>query len=217
MRIAFFGGSFDPPHLGHLAIAHAALAALRLDRVLFVPVGNQPLKPDGATASFADRVAMVTLAIEGEPAFEILLADTPRETPNYTIDSLAILRDSLPPEAEIFLLIGADALRSLSHWHRAAEIPFAAQLIVASRPAEDLSDLPALMPAGVAVEATDDPHRFRLINSQGDISSLTILPDLNYEISATQIRDQVHELSTDSTPLLAPSVFRFIREHHLYE
>ena len=217
MRIAFFGGSFDPPHCGHLAIAHAALAALRLDRVLFVPVGSQPLKPGGAAASFEDRAAMVALAIEGEPAFEMLLVDTPRETPNYTIDSLAILRDSLPPETEIFLLIGADALRSLSYWHRAAEIPFAAQLIVASRPAEDLSDLPALMPASIAVEATDDPHRFLLVNKQSENSSLTILPDLNYEISATQIRDQVQELRADSTPLLVPSVFRFIREHHLYE
>src|SRR4051794_33636357 len=64
-RVAFFGGSFDPPHLGHLAVARAARAALQLDRVLFAPVGAQPLKPQGSTAPFPDRVAMTELAIGG--------------------------------------------------------------------------------------------------------------------------------------------------------
>src|SRR5947209_15565723 len=76
-RVAFFGGSFDPPHLGHLAVASAARDALRLDRVLFAPVGAQPLKPAGSTAAFADRLAMTELAIAGEPGFEISLADAP--------------------------------------------------------------------------------------------------------------------------------------------
>ena len=89
-RIAFFGGSFDPPHLGHLAVAHAALAALPLDTVLFAPVGAQPLKPAGSTASFDDRVEMTRLAIEGERAFRISLADAPRPNgkPNYTLETL---------------------------------------------------------------------------------------------------------------------------------
>src|SRR5215469_4855309 len=84
-RIAFFGGSFDPPHRGHLAIARAALQALHLDRVLFAPVGAQPLKPEGATASFDDRVAMTRLAIAEEPRFEVSLADAPAPSgaPNY--------------------------------------------------------------------------------------------------------------------------------------
>ena len=131
MRIAFFGGSFDPPHLGHLAIARAAREKLRLEMVLFAPVGHQPLKPDGASASFEDRVAMLRLAIAGESSFQLSMADAPGETPNYTIDTLTRLREELDPAAELFLLIGADALRSLSQWHRAAEIPFAASLIVA--------------------------------------------------------------------------------------
>src|SRR5215469_14916173 len=76
-RIAFFGGSFDPPHLGHLAIARAARDALQLDRVLFAPVGAQPLKPKGSTASFEDRLAMTELAIAGERGFEVSLADAP--------------------------------------------------------------------------------------------------------------------------------------------
>lgn len=76
-RIAFFGGSFDPPHLGHLAVARAARAALGLDRMLFAPVGAQPLKPAGLRASFEDRLAMTELAIAGEREFEVSLADAP--------------------------------------------------------------------------------------------------------------------------------------------
>ena len=100
-RIAFFGGSFDPPHLGHLAVARAAREALALDTVLFAPVGTQPLKPTGSTAGFDDRVAMTRLAIAGEPAFEISLADAPKPSgaPNYTLDTLRKLKSELPKMA----------------------------------------------------------------------------------------------------------------------
>ena len=114
-RVAFFGGSFDPPHNGHLAIARAARQALQLDRILFAPVAAQPLKPHGSSASFRDRVAMTRLAIAEEPAFELSLLDAPEEpapspstpappnyTPNYTIDTLQRLRAQLPPATRLF-------------------------------------------------------------------------------------------------------------------
>src|ERR1700728_4305611 len=93
-RVAFFGGSFDPPHIGHVAVARAARQALHLDRVLFAPVGLQPLKPTGPSASFEDRVAMTRLAIAGQPGFELSLADAPKAAgaaPNFTIDTLTTL------------------------------------------------------------------------------------------------------------------------------
>ena len=88
-RVAFFGGSFDPPHKGHLAIAHAARTALGLDSILFAPVGAQPLKPNGLTASFEDRLAMTRLAIACEPEFAVSLADAPKPSgaPNYTLET----------------------------------------------------------------------------------------------------------------------------------
>ncbi len=97
-RIAFFGGSFDPPHLGHIGVARAAQVALHLDTVLFAPVGVQPLKPLGSTASFEDRVAMTELAIKGLPQFAISFADAPDAggTPNYTFDTLLRLRQQFP-------------------------------------------------------------------------------------------------------------------------
>jgi nicotinate (nicotinamide) nucleotide adenylyltransferase len=145
-RVAFFGGSFDPPHLGHLAIARAARDAFHLDRVLFAPVGAQPLKPEGSSASFEDRLAMTRLAIENEPGFELSLADAPKSSParspqqppdyspNYTIDTLEGLRAEFGPACALYCLMGADAFFGLRRWHRAAEIPYAAALIVASRP-----------------------------------------------------------------------------------
>src|ERR1700675_1995993 len=126
-RVAFFGGSFDPPHLGHLAIARAARDALHLDRVLFAPVGAQPLKPLGPTVSFDDRVAMTQLAIAGEPAFELSRIDAPNPEgqPNYTLETLRTIRQELGPHADLFCLMGADSFVSLRRWHGAAEIPFA--------------------------------------------------------------------------------------------
>ena len=112
-RVAFFGGSFDPPHLGHLAIARAARDALRLDRVLFAPVGAQPLKPAGSTVPFSDRLAMTELAIAGEPGFEISLADAPASAgrPNYTLETLRTLSAGLPAHGCLFCLMGADSFR----------------------------------------------------------------------------------------------------------
>jgi len=158
-RVAFFGGSFDPPHLGHLEVARAAHAALGLETVLFAPVGEQPLKPQGSPAAFAHRLAMTRLAIAGDPAFAVSLADAPKPSgiPNYTFDTLLALRAQLPPDGVLFCLMGADAFAGLRRWHRAAEIPFVAPLIVASRPGEQLDDLKAFLPDGLMIEALPLP------------------------------------------------------------
>src|SRR5258708_5782019 len=126
MRIAFFGGTFDPPHLGHLGLARAAQQALALDKVLFAPVAQQPLKPSGSSPSFEDRVAMTQRPTPGQPNFEISPADAPNPAipPNYTADTLTRLRQSLPTDTDLYLLLGADSLRTIAQWHRAPEIPF---------------------------------------------------------------------------------------------
>jgi nicotinate-nucleotide adenylyltransferase len=151
-RVAFFGGSFDPPHLGHLAVARAAREALGLDSVLFAPVGAQPLKPRGSTVSFVHRLAMTRLAIAGEPGFAVSLADAPEPSgaPNYTLETLLALRAELPPESALFCLMGADSFAGFRRWHRAAEIPFVAPLIIASRPGQPL-DLKAALPEGLEI------------------------------------------------------------------
>jgi nicotinate-nucleotide adenylyltransferase len=228
-RIALFGGSFDPPHQGHIGIARAAQTALDLDTVLFAPVGIQPLKLHGSTADYKDRVAMTELAIQGEPGFAICLADKPKPngTPNYTIDTLLQLRKEFPLAA-LFTLIGADSLLSLPHWHRGAEVPFVAPLIVASRPGEHLEDLAAILPAGLSI-CEDDPRasestggtlrEFTLRNAAGASTRFYLLPGLQIEISATEVRQQVSaalDRLCAGHELLPDAVCHYIAEHGLY-
>ena len=237
-RIAFFGGSFDPPHRGHLAVAHAAQAALDLDTVLFAPVGAQPLKPLGSTASFEDRVAMTRLAIANEPGFALSLADAPKKndasttpdhTPNYTFDTLVALKRDLPPYSELFCLLGADSFLTLKHWHRGAEIPFIAPLIVASRPGQNLADLAEALPAGLSLEpcfsspvAAIELRTCTLRNASGATAPFHLLPGLHIDISATAIREEVQS-EVARIPAgeghhsdLPDAVFDYIAAHNLY-
>lgn len=223
-RIAFFGGSFDPPHLGHLAVARAAREALALDTVLFAPVGAQPLKPQGSTASYTDRAAMTELAIANESGFALSRADAPDPAgkPNYTLDTLRRLRAEMPAYAQLFCLMGADSFVNLRHWHGAADIPFAASLIVASRPGQNLGDIAALLPEGLSLSPDDtgfSSHspsiqslRYCLRNTAGQTASFYLLPDLDVPISATELRQQ--EVSDPSA--IPPPVLDYIRLHHLY-
>ena len=226
-RIAFFGGSFDPPHLGHIAVARAAQQALALNKVLFAPVGLQPLKPSGSSAGFQHRVAMTQLAIAGHPGFELSLIDAPKthtssSAPNFTVDTLTRLRHSLPRETQLFLLLGADSFHTFHQWHRAAEIPFLANLIIASRPGEDLEHPSSSLPSHIALNPLpDEPNRYLLTNPAGDRSQLILLPNLNYDISATQLRNQIQRPpitgQTNEPPMLDPVVLAYIHQHHLYE
>ena len=237
-RVAFFGGSFDPPHLGHLAVAHAALAAMPLDSVLFAPVGTQPLKPAGSTASFADRVEMTQLAIAYEPAFKLCLADAPRPEgrPNYTLETLeAVMRD-LPKDCRLYCLMGADSFAGLKQWYRAAEICFVAPLIVASRPGQPLDDLKAMLPGGLRLEARcdDEPARtgveaskielrcHTIVDSAGNTSPFYLLPDVDVPISASEIRGWIggreNAKSGDARQSGLPDrVAEYIRSKGLYQ
>ena len=117
MRFALFGGSFDPPHRGHLAIAHAAADRFALDRVLFAPAGRQPLKRDGATASFGERLQLVRLACRADRRFHPSAIDAPHldGSPNYTINVLeALARDNTG--SSLFNLAGADSFHTLAEW-----------------------------------------------------------------------------------------------------
>jgi len=135
-------------------VARAAQEALGLDSVLFAPVGTQPLKPQGTVAGFEDRLAMTRLAIAAVPAFALSLADAPRPSgePNYTLETLLALRAQLPRQSTLFCLMGADSFAAFRRWHRAAEIPFVAPLIVASRPGEYLNNLDSALPDGLTFE-----------------------------------------------------------------
>jgi nicotinate-nucleotide adenylyltransferase len=220
MRIAFFGGTFDPPHCGHIAIARAAIRRLELDQVLVAPVGTQPLKGGSAHSSFEDRLAMVALAVAEEPGLMASDVDAPLPDgqPNYTFDTLQRLRGQLQPTDTLFCLLGADSFLTLQSWHRCSELLVLCDFIVAGRPGFSLKEVNAVLPRGVGNTGEHREAgytRFTLSGPSGQSSELFLLPDLDQDISATEIRAALAEGSTPQTVLPA-AVAEYIRAHGLY-
>ena len=134
-RLGVYGGTFDPVHHGHLAVARSAREAFDLDCVLFIPARQSPLRvPPLASAN--DRLAMVRCAVEGVPGLEVSAIDVERPGPSYMIDTLQGLA-SQRPGAELFLILGADALDELPAWRQAERILAAARIIAVPRPGHD--------------------------------------------------------------------------------
>jgi nicotinate-nucleotide adenylyltransferase len=198
MRVALFGGSFDPPHHGHIAIATAAADVFDLDTVLFAPVGRQPLKMDGASASFADRLAMVELACGSDARFAASDLDAPRgdSRPNYTVDTLASLQEAMP-EDRLFYLAGADSFLDLRRWHEPERLLELAEWIVVSRPGFPLADL---SPLGLTAHQKGRVH---------------LLQTVHEDVAATNLRERL-EAGDLCTDVLAPAVSAYIQAHHLY-
>ena len=132
-RIGLFGGTFDPPHLGHLVLAEWARMRLRLDRVVFMPAGTPPHKRGRRLTDAAHRLAMTRLAVRGNPAFVVSAFEARRAGPSFTVDTLRHLRGR-QPGARFYLLMGADSLADFPTWHQPGEIARLATLVVAARP-----------------------------------------------------------------------------------
>jgi nicotinate-nucleotide adenylyltransferase len=198
MRLALFGGSFDPPHYGHIAIATAAADVFDLDQVLFAPVGRQPLKAEGVAASFADRLAMVELACRLDSRFAASDLDAPRSdgTPNYTVQTLAALHEVMP-DARLFNLVGADSFLDLPRWHEPERLLELAEWIVVSRPGFPLADLSAL---GLTPYQRGRVH---------------LLQTVHEDVAATNLRVRL-EAGDPCTDLLDPAVSTYIQAHSLY-
>jgi nicotinate-nucleotide adenylyltransferase len=201
MRIALFGGSFDPPHLGHVAIARAAAEEFRLDAILFAPAGRQPLKRDGHSASFEQRLTMADLTCgDADPAHffpSAIDAPEPDGSPNYTVDTLEALADQYP-EAELFNLAGADSFQLLAKWREPYRVLALAQWIVVSRPG-----VPLAIPAGLEL-------------TPAQRARIHLLDSVHEDVAATNLRERLAQ-GDPCTDLLTPSVAAYIAEHHLYE
>ena len=126
------GGTFDPVHIGHLILGEAAREELGLDRVIFVPTGHSWRKPDREITPAADRLEMLRLAVAGNPNFEVSTLEIEREGPSYSEITLAVLRDA-NPGAEMFFILGRDALADLPNWHDPSAVVSLATLAVAAR------------------------------------------------------------------------------------
>jgi len=132
VRLGIFGGSFDPPHVGHLLVAEDACDALELDRLVFVPAATQPLKVGRVAADATQRLAMVRLMAEGNPRFEVSSAEVDRSGLSFTVETLTHFAAEYPG-AERFFLVGADVLASFARWREPARVLELATLVVLQR------------------------------------------------------------------------------------
>jgi nicotinate-nucleotide adenylyltransferase len=196
-RIAMFGGAFDPPHLGHVAIARAALDQLELDLLLVVPTG-QPWHRAGAASDPEHRLAMARLAFSGIERVLVDDAELRRAGPTYTVDTLDALRHS-HPMAELILILGQDQASNLERWHRWQDVLEIATLCIVGR-----DDPPRPVDAEAAPACGSKPRGF----------SLTLnLPRM--ADSATDIRRRVGA-GQDIGALVPASIARYIAAHKLY-
>lgn len=199
MRIGYFGGSFDPPHRGHLAVACAARDRFNLARVMLAPTGRQPLKPEGASAPFADRLAMTSLLCTGEPSLEASPIEAPRPDggANYTAATLRELQDGLPPGASLFAIVGADAFLGLPHWKDVPALFALAEWVVVSRPGFHPKQMDAL--------GLEPWQRARV----------HLLDSVHDPTSATDLRARLQR-GLPCEAYLPPAVLHYIRDHGLY-
>ncbi len=189
LRLGIFGGTFDPIHKGHLAAARAALEALKLDLVYFVPTWSSLAKQHSASAQ--QRADMVQLAIADEPRFKLSRVDIDRGSPTFTIDTLRSFA-RLNPDAKLFFLLGVDAFASIESWKNSLDLAEMAEFVVLSRPGYqfDEGSLPsAHVHTSLAIDALD--------------------------ISSTDVRNLIVNSGkySDKVP---PEVLKYIREHGLY-
>ena len=190
-RLGVFGGTFDPPHRGHLAVAQAAQRTFALDRVLLV-VANDPWKksPDRAITPAADRLAMVQALARDQAGLEVSDREIRRGGPSYTVVTLRELA-AAHPDSELFLIIGRDLVDDFSSWHESVEIGRLATIVVVDRPGY-----------------VTDPQR--------DWKMLIIEP---VDVSSTELREQLQQtLPADSKALshMTPEVLQVIRSRGLY-
>ncbi len=203
LRIGILGGTFDPIHNGHLAIAEAARRQLELDRVIFIPAGQPWLKArsTGRISSAEHRLAMARLAIADCPHFEASAIEVERPGMTYTVDTLAELRamhNALPGRTELYLILGMDSVRELRRWHEPERLFDMCVLVAVSRP--DTADV-----TRYGFERDFPAAANRFLPLRGPM----------VDVSATDIRNRVAggQPIGDSVPA---SVERYIRDHGLY-
>ncbi len=188
MRLALFGGTFDPIHVAHLEVAREAARQFRLSRVLFVPAAQPPHKSGATSAGYEDRYNMVALACQGEPLFEASRLEAGSHR-SYSIRTIEKVKAGLAPGDELFFLMGADAFAEIRTWYRWGDVIKEVEFIVVTRPGHDYS-----VPPGARV------HR---------------LDTLALPISSSEIRARL--AAGESPPEVPPQVLTYIRERGLYQ
>jgi nicotinate-nucleotide adenylyltransferase len=219
MRIALFGGTFDPVHLGHLAVARAAAEKFDLGRIYFAPADLPPHKQKRRLTDFQHRFAMLALATADDPRFVPSLLDAHTGQPNYSIDTVRRLKSTLKKSDKLYFLIGIDAFKDISTWYKPVELLAEVEFIVVSRPGFSLADvgeaLPEpLRPKEVMLRAVRQQHAEGAIALEG--ATIHLLGQVREKVSSTQIRTAAHKSVKQLSRYVPRLVAEYIRKEHLY-
>jgi len=198
VNIGVLGGTFDPIHNGHLLVAEEARVQLNLAEILFVPTGRPRLKVNNSVSAAEHRVQMVRLAIVDKPYFKLSTIEVERAGLSYTVDTIAELQAQFGGEAEIFFILGWDALGQFPHWREPYRIIEMCRLVVARRPGCSLPDLESL-------EAV----------IPGLSRKVLLLDKPEVAVDATDIRDRVAR-GLSISRLVPEPVVEYIQQHKLY-
>jgi nicotinate-nucleotide adenylyltransferase len=233
MNIGLFGGSFDPIHRGHLALAQAAVTRCSLRQVLFVPANVPPHKQKQPLTPFIHRYAMLALATQNEKQFVTSLLEAPEfaasgaskapadrpEAANYSINTVRRVKKSLKKSDRLFFLIGIDAFRDIAKWREARALLAECDFIIASRPGYSLRDVAESLPEDLRPSAAVT-RPFHKQPATGDLVlpgvTLHLLEGVNQNVSATVIRTA----AAQGKPLarwLDPQVADYVKKHGLYK
>jgi nicotinate-nucleotide adenylyltransferase len=233
MNIGLFGGTFDPIHRGHLALARAARERCKLSRILFVPPNVPPHKQEQPLSAFAHRHAMIALATAQEKDFAPSLLEAPEdlepgsnrkqkpraEKPNYTIDTVTRLKQSLKKSDQLFLLIGIDAFAEIAKWHQAETLFRECEFVVASRPGFSLADVANALPASLRPRK-EVTRPFHNQAASGDLVlrgvTIHLLDEVYQPVSSTAIRQAV-AAGKPLTRFVDPAVADYIKKVGLYK
>lgn len=211
MRTGILGGTFNPIHLAHLAIAEEARQACRLDRVIFLPAADPPHKPIAAGVAFCHRLAMVELALAGNPAFCASDLEAHRSGKSYSVETLKILRQRFPEDA-FYFIIGLDSFRDLTTWKAYEKLFSLTNLVVASRPGIS-TDPRQLLPIAIRQQFCYSAESKNLLHDSGH--AVIFLEETRLEISSTEIRNRI--AAQQSIHDLVPGpVAEYIDRHGLY-
>lgn len=221
-RVGWFGGSFDPPHHGHLRLALEAAEALRLSRVLFVPVGRNPHKPRPPVATPVQRRAMVAAAIASEPRFDLEDCELADEGPSWTVSSLGACA-ARHPDRRFVLLLGADAWAGFGRWRDPLGILAVADVAVAGRPDCPIlapAELPGLDPAGLLCYDGEPTDEEWTLTTRPDVqpawrTRVRRFPTRQLAIASSAIRDDL-TAGRSVRYLLPDAVLRIMTEQRIY-
>ena len=212
MNIGIFGGTFNPIHNAHLRIAEESLDNFGLAEVVFVPAADPPHKDHRLQASFRHRLAMVSLAIQGNPRFRVSGMEGERPGKSYSIDTLRALRKQSPAD-NMFFIMGSDSFAEIGTWYEHPAFFDITSIIVAGRPGTTGMSLMAALPVAIADRFCYDADLNRLIHSSGN--TVSYLEGVPLSISSSSIRDLLRQ--DRSVRYLVPdSVERYLKEHTLY-